>query len=197
MDKVAKNIVGQYNKALQKKIVEVFGEEAVPKIIDIIMEEYDLSLNGVANPKSKLAPEQLMDEFNNRLLDFNYIGKQTGKVSLIIPDIENFPFHGKLRPIQNILEGMTGRYVEVDGRDYRQATGKQTYRGKYIRKDVVYLFKQREARPWERIVKKKFDIYVFSNTPPIDIFGHAQIFVEDNMDKWINEAIIQSQRGIK
>lgn len=197
MDKFTKNLVGKYNKALRKEIVEVFQREAVPKIVDIIMEDYNLNLNGVANPKSKLAPEYLMDEFQNRLLDFSFVVVRVEKVKFVLPDIENFPFHGKLRPIQNILEGMTGRYVEVAGKDYRAATGKQTYKGKYIRKDVVYLFKQREARSWEKMLKKKFDIYVFSNTPPIDIFGTAQKFVEDSMDKWIGEAIKQSQRGIK
>ena len=197
MDKITKKIVKSYNKELHKNLFEVFTETAAPKIIESIMEDYDERLTGVADPKSKLAPEYFMDEFRRRLERFDFVKETIDGVRLMLPDMENFNFSGRLRPLQNILEGVSGRYVEVSGADYRRASGKQTYKGKYIRKELTYLFTQQVAVVWERMLKKKFDTYPFSNTPPIDLFARAQIFAEDNIDDWINKSITDTNRGLK
>jgi len=195
MDKVIKKIVGDSTKQLEKSLIKILEETAVPMVKEIILKDYDNLLNDVANPKSLLAPERYMDEFEKRLNQFYFVRKTAKGVRFVSPDMENFNFRGILGPIETILEGLSGKYVEVELEDYRKATKKQTYRGEYRK---VYLIKySSEVKKWEKTLNKKFDEYAFSNTPPIDIFGSAEEFVKDDLDTWIEEAIIEAQREIK
>jgi len=182
----------EWGRALQRVIMEILNEEAVPRVKAIILEDYDFNLKDISNPKSKLAPENYFSEFTKRLDLFDYVVKKSDGVKIVTPDMDNFSFKNGLESLQTVLEGLVGRYVEVDYKDYVGATKQQTYQGK---KDVVYLVKYTpEVRNWERDLKKKFEEYAFSNTPPIDIFGRADEFVSDNIDKWIDKAIEKSQK---
>ena len=161
----------------------------------MIIEDYDFNLNDIANPKSKLAPENFESEFIRRLEDFNFIEETEKGIRVVCPNIDNFDFRGELRTIENILEGIAGVYVEVEREDYVKATKKQTYQG---RSDEVFLVRYTgEVRKWEKILDKKFERYPFSNTPPVDIFNRADRYIDDNLDGLINDAINKSKRGFK
>lgn len=180
------------DKKLESEIMLVLEEEAIPRIKELILEDYDFNLNDVANPKSKLAPEKYMDEFIKRLDDFEYLDETARGVVLKTPDMENFDFRDGLEPILTVLEGLAGRYVEVEQEDYKRVTGRQTYRGE--RKEVYLIKYNNQVRDWEKDLDKKFEEYAFSNSPPIDIFERADEFVDDNMSMWLDEAIKKSQK---
>jgi hypothetical protein len=182
----------RWGRELRSKLVDILEEDAIPRIKDIIMEDYDFNLNDIANPKSKLAPDNYAGEFLKRLDDFDYIDLTAKGVRLTTPDMENFDFRDGLEPVETILEGMIGRYVEVEHDDYQRVTGRSTYRGK--RMDVYLIKYTNEVRDWEKDLDKKFEEYAFSNSPPIDIFERAEIFVNENMEKWIDDAIKKSQK---
>lgn len=197
LKKAVKKTVDTLVVSIEKNLEEEFEDSLGDKVREVILEDYDLMLNGVANPRSKIAPEKLMPEFIDRLNDFEFVEKTGDAIKITTPNMENFPFYGKVRPLENILEGLAGKYVEVDGKDYRRASGKLTYRGRHIRMDVTYLFKyDKEVVEWEHALSKKFDVYPFSNTPPIDIFGRADEFMEDNLDKFIDDVIGKSEEGL-
>lgn len=184
-----------WGRKLQDKLVFVLENNAIPRIKDIILEDYDFNLNDVANPKSKLAPDGYVGEFTKRLNSFDYLDKTSKGVKLITPDMENFDFRDGLEVVETVLEGLVGRYIEVEHDDYQRATGRSTYRGK---RAEVYLIKyNNEVRDWEKDLDKKFEEYAFSNTPPIDIFARAEIFVNENMERWIEEAVEKSQKEFK
>jgi hypothetical protein len=192
-----KRKVGKTVDALTESIIKNlsmdFEDSLGVRAKEIILEDYNLKLNGVANPRSKIAPENLMGEFTDRLNDFKYIKKYPDGIKIIIPDMTNIPFYGKLRPLENLLNGLIGRYLEVEGIDYRRATGKLTYRGQHIRADVVYLFKDRkEVREWSAVLGKKFELHPFSNHPPIDIFTRSEEFIDNNLDKFTDEVAEKS-----
>jgi len=185
----------EWARKLRKNIAYLLENDAVPRIKDIILEDYDFNLNDIANPKSILAPDLYYDDFSKRLDDFDYIDITSDGAKIMTPDMFNFNFKDGLEVVETVLEGLVGRYVEVDHEDYRRVTGRSTYRG---RRQPVYLIKYtKEVRDWEKDLDKKFEEYPFSNTPPIDIFSRAEEFVEENMGRWLDEAIQKSQKEFK
>jgi hypothetical protein len=197
LKKAAEKTVNILVSSIEKGLEEEFEDKLGKKVKEIILEDYDFQLNGVANPRSKIAPERLMSEFTDRLEDFEFVKKIDDGIEITTPNMENFPFYGRLRPLENILEGLAGKYVEIEGRDYRRASGRLTYRGKHIRTDVTYLFKYNsEVVEWEKALSKKFELYPFSNTPPIDIFSNADKFIEDNLDEFIDCVLEESEKKL-
>lgn len=193
MDKEIKKKIKNWTKEINNSLIDILERDAIPTAREIVMGDYGFNLNDVANPKSKLAPEGFEDEFRGRLYEFEYIGKTPrGGLKVICPDMNNFDFRGRLQTIENILEGIVGTYVEVNRKDYVQATKKETYQG---RRDEVFLVRYTaEVRKWEKMLDKKFDPYAFSNTPPIDIFTRSCQYIEENLDGWIDDAINESKR---
>jgi len=192
---IIKKEIKKWTDDIRKNLVVILMQTAVSKLKEIILEDYDFNLNNVANPKSNLAPENYLDEFSNRLDNFEYIDPEFKGFKFITPDMHNFDFSGELETIESILEGIVGRYVEVKYEDYVKATNKKTYRGEH--KEVYLIKYDRSVRDWEKDLDKKFEDYAFSNTPPIDIFGRANEFVEENMDGWVIEAINKFKKRVK
>jgi len=185
----------KWTKTVQGNIINILENQAVPRLKELILEDYDFDLNDVANPKSLLAPDRYMDEFSKRLDGFDYIDKKFRGIKFVTPDMENFDFRAGLEPIETILEGLIGRYVEVKHNDYSRATGRQTYKG--MREEVYLIKYTAEVRTWEKKLDRKFEEYAFSNTPPLDIFGRGNQFIEENLGKWVDDAIKKSQKEFK
>jgi hypothetical protein len=62
-------------------------------------------------------------------------------------------------------------------------------------KERIYLVRYTsKIRRSERELNKKFVRYPFSNTPPIKILEEGERFVEDNMNRWIEEALEEAQK---
>jgi len=193
--KFAKDINRLVKSALIFKLKEV-----VPKVQEAILSKYDEELvDVVTDRESKTNPNFYREDFSNRLSEFSYIKNTDNKVTLVVPDIYNFNFSGRLRVIETIMHGLAGIHVEINEEDYIKIFGKKTINqdplDEYVSpKEKIYLVRYTASiRKAEKDLNKKFARYPFSNTPPIDIFSAGQKFVDANMDRWIEEAVDKAQ----
>lgn len=195
--KVAKKL-----RPLIEKYLVVILEEEKPVIIDIIMKDYDLMLNGVdTNRDSQSRPEFYEDKFRDLLEnlteDFwiNIIEGSDTQIEFKVPSTTNLDLK-ELPVLKLIFEGVVGKYVTATSKQFKQAGLKIGSRipldEKVRRDDRVYLI--RFTDPMKRRMesslnlKRGLPLYVFSNTPGIDIFENADMYYEENIDKWIEEA---------
>jgi len=178
------------------------------QVIEVIMEDYDARLV-VSNPDSKTNPQdpKYRDEFEQRLMDFDFIKEAGQKISFSLPTMETFDFGGNtMKIIEQILEGTAGIYVEVAEEDYEKMFGKKIISRDPLdtsvpKKDRVYLMRYNNVvRAAERNVFGRSNYltkYPFSNTPPIDVLDAADIYVRNNMDKWMDEAVDNTVKNVK
>lgn len=187
-------LVNAYDKQIVDSLEETFDNKK-QEIIDIILIDYDIELE-VSDRRSKTAPHLYRDDFIDRLQEFEYTEVNRLTVNLIIPDMENFDFKGRLRVVETILEGTAGAHVEINAEDYEKIYNRRPINLEPLdkslpKRDLFYIIRytsdvQRRERD---ILKKKLVPYPFSNTPPIDIFSTADKYVDDNLDDWIDEAV--------
>lgn len=168
---------------------------AVEEIKAVIIAKYDEELvDVVTDRKSKTNPNLYRDDFIERLNDFEYLSKLNNSITITTPDMENFNFSGRLKIIESIMNGMAGKYIEMNEEDYRLVFGKKPINenpiDKYVPpKERIYIIRYTgKIRRAERDINKKFVDYPFSNTPPIEIFEAGEKFVDNNLDRWIDEA---------
>jgi len=205
-----------YRVAVRKKVDQldrliretyVFNLETyyIPVIQNFILQEYDIELTGrVTDRRSKTNPIYYRDEFEQALYDFDWIIETKDQVTLMTPETDTFNWHqGRLRIIQDVVEGTVGMFVEVNEEQYIAMYDKRPIIQPFDRavpiKERIYLLRYsgdvrgrwRRTYPRNEIVK-----FPFSNTPPIDIFYSANKYVEENINKWIDEAIKESHKEI-
>jgi len=196
-----KKVAAKLRPLVEKHLVLILeGEKSA--IIDIIMMDYDLMLNGVdTNRDSQSRPEFYEDKFRDLLEgltdDFwiNIIEGSATQIEFKVPSITNLDFK-ELPVLKLIFEGVAGRYVTATAKQFKQAGLKIGSRipldEKVRRDDRVYLIKftdpLKRRMESELNLKKGLPIYAFSNTNGIDIFESADMYYEDNIDKWIEEA---------
>jgi hypothetical protein len=174
---------------IRNSLVKLLENKIVPRVIDIIMDEYNSQLNGVVTVSSELAPEHFMSEFYDRLKSFDFVKDRGRVVTFSCPDMENFDFSGDLEFIQTVLEGIVGTHVEVSSKYYNVMFASDVVdRQETTDRKPYLLMLTDEIRLWENRLGKKFRIFEFSNSSPKDIFSEAEKFVEDNLDEWIDEA---------
>lgn len=190
--KLSDSLSDLIESSLRKRFVE-----AEKEIKDVIMERYDSELvDVVTDRESKTNPNLYREDFLNRLNEFSYIEGTT----LRVPDMENFDFSGRLRVIQSIMEGLSGIYMEVNEEDYIAIFGKRPINedplDEYVSpKEKIYLVRYNaKLRRAEKDLNKKLVRYPFSNTPPIRVLDVADKYVNDNMDRWIKEAVGTAQK---
>ena len=203
LEKVKKN-VASYNDIL----IDSFGEDLVdiyiPQIKELIMADYDSELVAVVtNRKSKTNPLFYIEEFETALNEFEYIVKNEDYITLVVPDIENFPWSiGRLKVILNILEGSFGVYVEVTEQQYIQMYAKkplsvEPYDNTVPIKERIYLLRytaKLRRREKEVFGRQELVRYPFSNSPPIRLFESTVKFVESNFKIWLEESMIKSTK---
>ena len=200
MSKLFKKLSGDLNKLVQYKLNEKF-KEAAEEIKSAIIAEYDEELVDVVSDRdSKTNPNLYRDEFIARLNKFEYIETTGERLSIKVPDMETFDFSGRLKVIEAIMEGMAGVYVEVNEEDYKTIFGKRPVNqeplDEYVPpKEQIYLVRyDSKMKKAERDLNKRFVRYPFSNTPPVKILEVAERFVDDNMNRWISDALEEAQR---
>jgi hypothetical protein len=203
VNKVKKS-VKSYNEVL----IESFGDDIestyIPQIKELIMADYDSELvDVVTNRKSKTNPLFYREEFEVALNEFEYIVQNKDYITLIIPDVDNFPWSkGKLKIILNILEGTSGIYVEVTEEQYIQMYSKrplsvEPYDKTVPRKERIYLLRytskvqRREKEVFNRRVLVR---YPFSNFPPIELFEPTIKFVESNFKIWLADSMTNTTK---
>jgi len=200
-DKVMK-LVHKKAEELNKMIQELYAFNLetyyIPTIQNIILQVYDIELTGrVTDRKAKTNPIYYRDEFQQALMDFEYIDMSHGQVKFTTPETDNFDWNqGKLRIIEDIVEGTVGIFVEIDEEQYIAMYSKrpaiQPFDKTVPLKERIYIVRLTGdiRRRWaETYPKDSMVRFPFSNQPPIDIFDEANKYVQENIKDWINEAI--------
>lgn len=178
------------NKLVKAKLAMKF-DSIVEEIKEVIVAEYDEQLtDAVTDRNSKTNPNLYREDFVDRLNEFEYIEKEGESLSIKVPDMETFDFSGRLRVVENIMNGTAGIYVEVNKEDYKAVFGKR----KDPREEYTTVRYTSNIRKIERELGRKFVRYPFSNTPPFRIFEEGERFVDDNMSRWIEEALDEAQK---
>lgn len=200
MSRVTKKIAKDLDKLIKQQINLKF-EKAAEAIQAAVVAQYDQELvDVVTDRKSKTNPNYYRDDFIERLSQFEYVEGSGDKLTINIPDMETFDFSGRLNVIKHIMEGMAGKYVEINEQDYIKAFGKRPINeetiDKYVSpKERIYLIRyNNKAKQAEETLGKDLVPYPFSNTPPIKILDEGEKFVEDNMSRWIEEALEEAQK---
>ena len=207
---MAKRAVSKKVKQIDKVIHElyIFNLETyhIPVIQDIIMQEYDAELVGrVTDRRSRTNPMFYRDEFEDALVNFEWIEESEDIITLETPETNTFDWQqGRLRIIENIVEGTIGRFMEVDGEQYVAMYSKQPivqpFDKTVPRKKRIYTLRITgdTRRRWVDAFPRLGIIeYPFSNQPPIDLFDAANTYVEENMNKWIADTIKEATKEIK
>jgi hypothetical protein len=199
-----KKILGKMSKDMEKLVkgkLEAKFASVVEKIKQIIIDEYDKELiDFVTDRKSKTNPALYREEFIEKLDNFDYLEKSSSGISLNVPSMENFDFSGRLKVIENIINGIVGLYVEMNEEDYKSVFNKRPVNedpiDEYVPpKERIYLVKYNSLiKKAEIDLKKRFVRYPFSNTTPIDILESAEDFVDENINGWINDAIEDARK---
>ncbi len=197
-DKIAKSIKF-YDDLLKESYRQDLEDMYVPQIKESIMDQYDSELvDPVTNRKSRTNPVLYREEFEELLDNFEYIIEGDYHTTLKVPDMENFPWAvGRMRVIENILDGTSGAYVEVDEQQYVQMYHRPPktltpYDETVPRTQRIYLLKytaEVQRVEMEVFSRKVLVRYPFSNTPPIDIFDPVNKLVETNLKLWIADSI--------
>lgn len=197
--------VYEFNQLIQDIYIDNLENYYIPVIQDIILQEYDNELTGrVTDRSSRTNPIYYRDDFQESLLAFDYIKKGRDYTTLITPETNTFNWrYGRLRVIQNIVEGTIGTFVEVDETQYVTMFNKrpivQPFDGSVPIKERIYLLKltgQVQNLWQEKFPRQKLVEFPFSNQPPINIFDSADIYVKENIRKWMNEAIREANKEI-
>jgi hypothetical protein len=203
IQRIVKGAENHVRSEIIKKLLNIKAQA-----ISIIMDDYDARLV-VSDPESKTNPQdpKYRSEFEDRLEDFNFIRESGGKLSFHLPTMETFDFRGNtMKVIKQILEGTAGVYVEVSEEDYEKMFGKRIISRDPLdtsvpKKERVYLMRYNNVlRTAEKRVFGRNNYlvrYPFSNTPPISILDAADIYIKNNMDKWMDEAINNAVKKVR
>ena len=197
--------VDHLNDLIQETYIFNLETYYIPIIQNLILQEYDIELTGrVTDRRARTNPIYYRDEFEAALMDFEWIEENSMSTKLMTPEVNTFNWNqGSLRIIENILEGAIGTFVEVDEEQYVAMYDKrpiiQPFDKTVPLKKRIYIIRLTgdvrrrwgNAYPRNNLVR-----YPFSNQPPIDIFGPANRYVEEEIKGWIAEAIKESQKEI-
>lgn len=199
MQKV-KRVINSINSSIINEIEREFISKE-QEVKDIILNEYDGLSGTVTSSENKTNPSIFKDVFEEKLNNFVFVKRVSDtNIRFVTPDLINFDFSG-IDIIKQILEGTSGVYVEISHEDLVKITGKTTINDVPIESGLpkrkrVYLIKYLDwVRKKEKsILKKTLLRFPFSNTPALDgvVFGTAEEYVDDNIDRWVNDAIKRS-----
>lgn len=203
-EKISKKV----DKILQEELQAEFDKH-IPEIKEILINSYRLNLvAAVTDPESRTNPglPRYIEAFEQALEDFEFINVTDAGFTIKMPDMEKFKFNtGTLKVIENVLEGTTGIYVEIDAEQFEKMYGKppinlEAFDDTARKKDMVYIIrythdvrqKEREAFGKQELVR-----YPFSNTPPIDIFDDADAYVQENIGDWMDTALKKALKRVE
>jgi len=196
-EKIPETVETHFKYRLHQKMLSV-----VDRIKDLITDTYDKELSDVVSDQnSKTHPKLYIKDFTDRLDDFDYLNISNNEISIRTPDEDNFNFSGKLRIIEVIMNGLSGTYVEMDDNEFMLVFGKAPVTADIVEDSSdssrIYLVKYDDVvKSREEALGKKFTVFPFSNTPPINIFEAGDKLLNDNINKWIEESIEEAKSDI-
>jgi len=162
---------------IKDELNTVLGEKAVPLIKQMLLESYEVNLEGVVDSEYDfIRPEFYRQFFEERLEGFEYIVDNGDYLTLRCPDEENFDFSGDLSFINTILNGIVGNYYKVHLSEL----------GIYDEDDVFIISEDSDLLGGLDLTN--LSLFEFSNSEPIDLFSETDEFVSENIDDWIEEA---------
>lgn len=192
--KIIMNKAKRQGRVLKASYMYELEREAIPSYIESVMLEYDTELVGmVTDRRSRTNPSIYREEFEEALENFNYILVGNNTTTIELPDMETFPWgSGRLRVIQNILEGIIGNFIEVDEEQYVALHDKkpiiEPYDKTVPRKQRIYLLKwnSNSNRRWNEVFPKNQPVrYPFSNMASIDLFSLPSMEFKRNIVEWM------------
>ena len=198
MDKTIARLVKNHKRRIRNKYLDLLDADLMDAYIDSVMAEYDSELVGaVTDRRSRTNPIIYRDEFRTALENFDYVKFDENTVKINLPEVDNFPWGtGRLRVIQNILEGIIGTYVEVDEEQYVAMFNKrpaiEPYDKTTQQKQRIYLLRWNSnvQRLWSDKFPKETPVwYPFSNMPSIDIFYRPNVEFEDNLGELMPDLV--------
>ena len=185
-------------KLIKEKLLINFTK-ATDQIKKAIISEYDELTSAIDDPDSKANPALYREDFIQRLDNFSFI-KDTGEtVSINVPDMETFDFSGRLKILEAIMNGVSGNYVEMSIRDFKSIFTRtpftpDSHESEDLSEEDIYLIRyNKNIHNIEKHLHKKFVVYPFSNMPPFDILEKGEVFVENNIEKWIKSTLEEVQ----
>lgn len=195
---VSKKIESSTKKNLKDQFSSIIGE-----VKQIIVEEYDDKLmSSTINRKSMIDYNMYREEFISRLDSFQFIKENGNIITLEIPDISTFDFSDGLEIVQMMMEGLSGTYVEVNEKEYSYIFGRKPKVADAVDrrvppKDRVFLVRYTgNVRNTEKDLNKRFVRYPFSNMPPVDVLEAGNLFVNNNLNEWINTVLERSNKEV-
>lgn len=191
-------IVSTYKRFIKENVISRL-DLAFIEVTEYIMKLYDdLLISQVTDRNSRANPLYYREEFLEKLNSFEHTDVLDNVVNFTVPSMSNFDFSGRLKMIENIMDGTAGVYIEVDGRQYeRLFPNKKPPITEALDRSVpknrmIYLVKYNYglAKRWKNIFPKERMVrFPFSNTPPIRLFEETDDFVDQKLEGWLEESI--------
>jgi hypothetical protein len=195
--KIAKGI----KTTTEDKLVDRF-EKGLDEWEDAVRTKYE-ELNGVVTDReSKSRPEEYMDKFFTELREESSIQNIEGEgIVLEVPNMETFDFSG-MEPLQHIVEGTPGKYVEMNTEDYDNVFGNKYKSETLINPEAVSKYRvylvpySNKVRQYEKANGKRFVIFPFSNMAPFNLFEEGEVFLNENVGKWVGDSIKTAMKKV-
>ena len=191
-----------YKKRIKREVKNNVKVAAKQAIIDRIPEIKErLLTNFIILEEMVIAGESLLDltpfkqVFTERVEDFEYIPEEALDFTLKVPSMENFDFTG-IEFLELVFEGIVGDYAEATYSDMIRMFGMDGLPvpiNTGLSSEPVYLL---PINDWllgqeNTVLGYSLNKSPFSNTEPLEslIFGEVQLYVSDNFDGWVSQAI--------
>ena len=191
-----------YKKRIKREVKNNVKAAAKQAIIDRIPEIKErLLTNFIILEEMVIAGESLLDltpfkqVFTERVEDFEYIPEEALDFTLKVPSMENFDFTG-IEFLELVFEGIVGDYAEATYSDMIRMFGMDGLTvpiNTGLSSEPVYLL---PINDWllgqeNTVLGYSLNKSPFSNTEPLEslIFGEVQLYVSDNFDGWVSQAI--------
>lgn len=191
-----------YKKRIKREVKNNVKAAAKQAIIDRIPEIKErLLTNFIILEEMVIAGESVLDlapfkqVFTERVEDFEYIPEEALDFTLKVPSMENFDFTG-IEFLELVFEGIVGDYAEATYSDMIRLFGMDGLPvpiNTGLSSEPVYLL---PINDWllgqeNTVLGYSLNRSPFSNTEPLEslIFGEVQLYVSDNFDGWVSQAI--------
>lgn len=193
MDALSKIQTGIFNN-ITSGLLSFFSTTVRATVLEYVEDYYESVLsNKPHDNRCKVTPEAFKELFMTKLGKLDYAKVHGSQVVLDIPDMESFDFSGGLEGLQTILEGTVGKYVEITAKEFSYIYGEDHPNVQNFEdlNNMVFLVEHTDLIKAKEKHVLKYDLpeYMFSDTPPFNLFESLDSFVEDNMDTWIDTAV--------
>lgn len=182
---------------LKYGLINKFNGQITTILISFIKDYYTDYFDSLQkDSRCKITPDTYKDLFFKRVDEFKFVKDDDdtfdNKVTLVLPDMENFNFRDGLEGIETILEGISGRYVEITSEEYKLIYKKEVANINSfddLKKVSIVKYNDTIYDAEDDILGYRLPMYMFSNSKPVKLFEALDTYVDNNLDKWLDEVI--------